>query len=294
MSFDDFLKSAWADHADQPDAVATRLEQSLALVNVSAQVPAYARLVTHVFGEHLGQWQRGIAVHDALRRVPAGDDRAGTAAITRGIATLKYSSGDSQVLDGMALEDRIIVLATAASVFVGQQRFVPAVETYAQALALAQPGLPAGSAAPRALAIGGNNLASTLEGKRDRSAAETAGMVAAAEAALRYWKLAGTWLEEERAEYRLTRSRLQAGDVQGAVRSASRCIGVCIENSAPPFEFFFAHAVHAIALRATGEHAASADARRRALEQYALVAPEEQASCKSDLEILDGTDGATR
>ena len=286
MSFDAFMESAWADHADHPDTVAVRLEQSLARVDSAAQIPAYARLVTHVFGEHLGQWQRGIALHDALRRTPAGEDSAGRAAIARGIATLSYCGGDAQLLAGLALEDRIAVLATAASALAGQQRFVPAVEAYAQALTLAQPGLPAGSPAPRALAAGGNNLASALEGKRDRTAAETAGMIAAAEGALQNWKLAGTWLEEERAEYRLTRSLLQAGDADGAVRSATRCVRVCSENRAPPFELFFAHAALASALRAAGEHAASADARQRALEQYALVTPDEQAWCKSDREEL--------
>ena len=286
MSFDIFIKTAWTDHADHPDTVALRLEQSLALVETPVQVPAYARLVTHVFGEHLGQWQRGIALHDALRRGAAGEDSAGTAAIARGIATLKYGSGDTSILATLALEDKIIVLATAASALVGQQQFQAAVDAYTQALTLAQPGLPAGSPAARALAAGGNNLASAREGKRDRNAAETAGMVVAAEGALRYWKVAGTWLEEERAEYRLARSLLQAGDGRGAVASAARCIGICNENHAPPFELFFAHAVHAIALRAAGEHAASSTARMRALEQHVQVEPDEQAWCKSDLEEL--------
>jgi hypothetical protein len=288
VSFDAFIESAWTDHADHPDAVAMRLEQSLALVEAPTQIPAYVRLVTHVFGEHLGQWQRGIALHDALRRAAAGDDGTGTAAIARGIATLRYGSGDTSVLAALALEDKIIVLATAASALVGQQQFQPAVDAYTQALTLAQLGLPAGSPAARALAAGGNNLASALEGKRDRNAAETAGMVVAAEGALRYWKLAGTWLEEERAEYRLARSLMQAGDAHGAVASAARCISICSENHAPPFELFFAHAAHAIALRAAGEHAASAAARTWALEQHSLLASDEQTWCKSDLKELGG------
>ncbi|MEO8739592.1 MAG: hypothetical protein ABI537_07815 [Casimicrobiaceae bacterium] len=285
MSFDAFIESAWDDHADQADAVAVRLGQSLAVVETPAQIPAYARLVTHVFGEHLGEWQRGVALLDALRKAAAGDDSAGTAAIARGIATLRYGGGDAQVLAGLTIEDRIIVLATASAALVGQRRFLPAIEAYTQAMQLA-PGAPAGSPAPRALAVGGNNLASALEGKPDRDAAETAGMVAAAECALQYWKLAGTWLEEERAEYRLTRSLLQARDASRAAVSAGRCIRICTENVAPPFELFFAHAVQAIALRAAGDHAASADARLHALAQYALAAPGEQAWCKSDLDEL--------
>ena len=44
--------------------------------------------------------------------------------------------------------------------------------------------MPDGSPALRALAVGGNNLAATLEEKPDRDARETRGMVDAARAAL--------------------------------------------------------------------------------------------------------------
>ena len=250
-------------HADHPDAVALRLEQSLDLVQTPAQIPAYARLVTHVFGEHLGQWQRGIALHNALRGAATDDDGAGRAAIARGIATLSYGSGDSSVLATLSLEDRIVVLATAASALAGLQRFLDATQTYAQALTL-RGARSARRIARRAGPRRGRQQSGLGAGSQgtDRNAAETAGMVAAAEGALRYWRLAGTWLEEERAEYRLARSQeLEAGDVHGAVDSAARCIRICTDNHAPPFELFFAHAAHALALHvARGEHSASAAA----------------------------------
>ena len=78
--------------------------------------------------------------------------------------------------------------------------------------ACAVAGLPPESPAIRALAVGGNNLAAALEAKTDRDPTETRGMIDAAEGGLKYWKQAGTWLEEERAEYRLARSLLQAGE----------------------------------------------------------------------------------
>ena len=70
---------------------------------------------------------------------------------------------------------------------------------------------------------------------------------------MRYWRLAGTWLEEERAEYRLTRSLLQAGNHEGAVEHAHRCIDVCAANEAPPFERFFGYVVLAIAQSRAGD-----------------------------------------
>ncbi len=111
-------------------------------------------------------------------------------------------------------------------------------------------------------------------------------MVTAAQHGLRYWKQAGTWLEEERAEYRLARSLVQAGSPDAAVVSAQRCIDVCAANDAPAFERFFAYAVLALAQRAAGHAAAFALAREQARQQLALVPPDEQHWCASDLAEL--------
>jgi phosphosulfolactate phosphohydrolase-like enzyme len=112
-------------------------------------------------------------------------------------------------------------------------------------------------------------------------------MIAAAEGGLKYWKLAGTWLEEERAEYRLTRSLLQAGNAAAAVQSARRCIALCDANHAPALEQFFGHAVLALALRATGDADGFAASRREAMRLYAQVDPGEQPWCKTELAELD-------
>ena len=163
------------------------------------------------------------------------------------------------------IADRIAVLATASSALMGQREFARSITAYQEALRLAEMGLPAGSPALRALAIGGNNLATGLEEKTDRDAVETKGMVAAAEGGLKYWRLAGTWLEEERAEYRLARSLLQAGDPGGAVNHALRCVEVCAANNAAPFERFFGYAVLAIAHKRNADEASFAASRGQGL-----------------------------
>ena len=111
-------------------------------------------------------------------------------------------------------------------------------------------------------------------------------MVAAAEGGLRYWRLAGTWLEEERAQYRLARSLLQAGNPADAVLHARQCVDVCTANDAPPFERFFAYAVLAIAQARCGDGPAHAVARQLALDQYAKVAPDERQWCKAEIDEL--------
>ena len=287
MTFDDFLKTAWDDHGDKPQQAADRLATSLSLVTAPEHIAPFAQLVAHVFGEHLGQWDRGIEVLESLRGSPAFDDKGAVAgSVNRSIATLRYTGGDSAVLDPLSLEDRVAVLAAAASALAGRNEFKRAIAAYSEAMQCADAGLPSGSPAIRALAVGGNNLAAALEEKQDRDAAETQGMAAAAEGGLRYWKQAGTWLEHERAEYRLARSLLQAGQATAAIQSARRCVEVCEQNDAPAFEQFFGHAVLAVAQRAAGDAESFKASRKRALQLFEQVAPEERTWCEPELKEI--------
>jgi len=285
MSFEAFIESAWNEHADQTRAVADRLQSSLHIVASAAQIGPYAQLVTHVFGEHQGRWDQGVALLQSLRALPSCDSAA-AAALDRGIAALRYCDNDDAALAALAVEDRIAALATAAAALAGRHAFDAALAAYDRALALAAAGLPPGCAAHRALAVGGNNLASALEESRERSADQTAGMVRAAEGGLMFWRLAGTWLEEERAEYRLARSLLLADRAADAVQHAQRCVDICASHDAPAFERFFGHAVLALTQRAAGDARASAASRDLALQHHARIPADEQVWCKTDLHAL--------
>jgi tetratricopeptide (TPR) repeat protein len=295
MPFDAFMETAWNDHGDRPQEVADRLSGSLQVIETAEQIPPFARLLTHVFGEHLGQWRQGIALLESLRSLPAFDGSpAVTGALARSVGVLRYASGDSQALEPLSREDRVTVLATVSSALAARGEFTQALSAYSEALRLADTGLPAGSPAIRALAVGGNNLATSLELKNDRDASETAGMIVAAEGGLKYWKQAGTWLEEERAEYRLARSLLQAGKAEAAIQSARRCIEVCSSNDAPAFEQFFGYAVLALAQRAAADVAGFAASREHARRLYELVPAADRQWCESDLaELADASATAT-
>jgi len=287
MSFDTFIDTAWNEHADHSEEVAERLANSLALIDAPEHIAPFVRLVTHVYGEHLGQWDRGIALIGAVRGLPSWDGSASVAgAVARSVAVLRYASGDRGAIASLSREDRVAVLATASSAFLGRDDAKRALASYAEATELAEVGLPEGSPALRALAVGGNNLAAALEEKSNRDDAETRRMVAAARGGLKYWKLVGTWLEEERAEYRLARSLLQAGDAAGALESARHCVDVCAANDAPAYEEFLGYAVLALAQRAAGRPEASDASRRQALERYERIAADERRWCADELEEL--------
>jgi hypothetical protein len=289
MTFAAFLETAWNDHGDRPQEVADRLAASLSIVEAPENIPPFARLVTHVYGEHLGQWHGGIELLDSLRGLPAFDGSAAVAgALARNVATLRFVGGDSSVLAPLPTETRVEVLATAASAFAGRKDFSRAIAAYEEALRLAHTGLPAKSPAIRALAVGGNNLAAALEEKMDRNISETEGMVLAANGGLRYWKEAGTWLEEERAEYRLARSLLQAGNPAAAIQSAWRCLDICKQNDAPAFEQFCGYAVLALAQRAAGDADLFEESRTHAMAIFGQLPDNEKLWCKSEVDELGG------
>jgi len=290
-AFDDFLETAWSDHADDAPAVAQRLAQALDMIVAAEHVVPYARIVTHVYGEHLARYADGVALLERLRTLAAWDGSAAAAgAVARGIAVLRYCGGDPSVLDALAADERIVVLATASSAFAEQRRHKRAIETYTEALALACEGVADGSPALRALAVGGNNLAAVLEEKPDRDALETRGMLAAAQGGLDYWRRAGAWLEEERAELRLSSSRRSAGDYDGAIRHAQRCLALCRANDAPAIEHFLGIAALALAQRSAGLADEFDASRRLAREWHERVDPSERTWCDTTVAMLDGND----
>ncbi|AMC34487.1 hypothetical protein [Janthinobacterium sp. B9-8] len=283
MSFDDFIKTAWADHGDQPLAVAERLNQSRHLVQNTRQIPAFARLISHVHGEHLADWEAGISLLQSLPCI----ESAAQSAINTSIATLRSGRGDADALASLTPIEQTTVLASTSSLFAAQQKLALAMDSYSKALATYEKLAPQPEQAPvhRALAVAGNNLAGTLEEQSNRSTTETTAMLLAAQSALKFWALAGTWLEIEHAEYRLCRSALQAGLRDEAIQAAQRCLDGCTQNNAPAFELFFAHAVLAISQKdqdyAFEKHRAAAIAY---LEQVPI---DEQHWCEAELKELN-------
>lgn len=289
MTIDAFLEAAWNDHGDRPQEVAARIAASLHLVQAPEHLPPFVRLLTHVYGEHLGQWNPGIELLESLRaHSAAAPGGAAARPIEVAIATLRFGDGDASALAALTSQEQVAALANASSALAARSEIRRAIDAYEQARRAAQSASPTEAPALRTLAAAGNNLAVSLEAKGDRSTFETQAMLAAAEAALMHWRQVGTWLEEERAEYRLARSRLEAGDANAAVQSAERCVAGCERNNAPPFEQFFAHAVLACAHRASGDAASFASHRQIALRYFGQLAEDERKWCEDERNDLGG------
>ena len=298
-TLDEFVGSCWNDHATDPTGVFGRFATGVSLVTEARHVPPFAGLVVHVAGEHLGRWQDGLDILRVIEGPPLVADSPEGRALARSRAVLECCAGDRKAAEKSAFaarsgasqpfaSDLARILAIAAAALAGQSRTAEAAALFEDAMALASYGPTATDPTARALAVTANNLASAFEEKKDRSRAESALMVRAAEAARDWWGLAGTWLEAERAEYRLASSCRHAGDAAGALEHARRSLRIVEANGSNPYEAAFAHEQLALAHHAMGD-ARSARGERDAMAAVAskVEDADSRAFCTEELAKLD-------
>lgn len=286
MQFDAWLNQAWDDHAAHPADVAGRLGgDGLALARSDAHTAALARLAHHVMGEHLGRWVEG---RQLMFRIGTSE-RAGpaTGAAQRVFdASLALAGGIEDLRGKMTASDRIRVAAHAAGALAERDPPRSGSLLREAALEIDTLGLPNNDPACRAVAINGNDIASKLADKLVRSDAERDLMLLGARLARDFWARAGTWLEVERAEYRLAISWLKAPDLSAARRHARRCLDIVREHDAPPLEWFFAFEALAQVERALGNGPAAMRAVQDMKAAYERLDEADQAWCRPSLDRL--------
>jgi len=282
--FDTLLQQAWGRHADDPAAVAETLAgDALAAVGRAADVSALAAIVHHVYGEHLARWGAGIELLQALARHPAADEDS-HAALRRCLASLALCADHADERAALGRSDRVRVNAMAAANLALQDSaralgWLHEAQAEASALNDADP-------AHRALAVAGNNIACALEEKPGRSAAERELMILAATTGRVFWERAGTWLETERAEYRLAMTWLQAGDAARAREHALACSALVRANAGAALESFFASEALARAEHALGDAPALAAAILEAGNSFASLDEDDRSFCQPTLDEL--------
>lgn len=290
MDFNDFIGKAWDDHAEHTQVVASRLCEGVALAADAAQIARLATLAHHVHGEHLGDWQAGIDFIESLAVLPqVAADPANLQSLRRCLASLALSRDGAADPVGMVASDRVRVQAMAAANLAQHDAARSRALLEEAAGTAARSGLPASDPMHRALAAAGNGIAATLEEKTPRSEAERELMLLAAQTARRHWELAGTWLEVERAEYRLAMSWLQAGDVARARKHAQTCLEIVAANDGAALERFFGWEALGRVERAAGDSAAHARALAEARAAFEALEESDKGWCGDSLAKLAGS-----
>jgi hypothetical protein len=260
MDFDEWLAKAWDEHAGAAAAVAARIgSEGLALARSDSQLAALSRLAHHVMGEHLARWAEGRELLARLVRSPAAGPASAVAQrVFDASLALAGALGDAR--PALEPSERIRVTAHASGALAERDPVRAATLLDDAAADFNTCGLPDSDPACRVIAINGNNIACTIEEKPSRTDAERDLMLNAARLARDFWARAGTWLEVERAEYRLAMSHLKAGELPAARRHARRCLDALREHDAPALEWFFGHEALALIERAAGHADAQAQA----------------------------------
>jgi hypothetical protein len=306
MNLDEFISKGWDDHAKDAAGVFGRFPDGIALVSQPKHLPPLAGLIVHVSGEHLGRWDDGLALLGRLEAHPSFDaaSPAGKAVI-RSKAVLHLAAGRRAEAERLEehcraggpippASDRIRILATASSALAGQRRTAEARALFEEALALASYGPTRDDPAARALAVTGNNLACDYELRPSRTPDEAELMVRAAETGLRFWSITGTWIETERAHYRLSCSQRTAGHTAKATTSALQCLEIVELNGGDPGELFYAREALALAHHAARESIAARRLRDAAAATIPSIKDDDFRSMATDsLSTLDTTLGVT-
>lgn len=289
MDFDTFLDQAWTDHAGHPAAVAERLaDPGLALLQQEEQVVPLAFLAQHVHGQHLGRWAEGLAFQQQLAALPLVAAGSATAqSLQRFSAVLKLAGGMGDERPGHSASEAARITAMTAAALNAHDTARASALLEEAAAAVEAHALPDADPAVRALAASANNLAGTLEDLPVRGDAERALMILAARTARVAWARAGTWLEAERAEYRLAKTWLKAGDPAQAARHARLCLDTVAANGQVALEHFFGLEALGLAQRAAGDDAGFAATLARARAAFAALDAGDKGWCAATLAALE-------
>lgn len=283
-----FVAQGRDEHTDDAAGVARRLPQGIPMVRDEPELLQLANLAHHVYGEHLAAWDEGLAFLRTLSDTPFCDNYGeGGNAIRRYRASLMLAGGREDQRGEFGPSDFIRIGALAASAIASSDT-ERALKLFEETLAEARSAaLAPADPMNRALAIAGNNLAASLEEKAERTPRERELMILAAQTGREFWAVAGSWLETERAEYRLAMSWLAAGDPGQARAHALACLEIVAAQQEPdPAERFTGLEALARAEHAAGDTAAFAQARERMQQLLATLSDDDRGWCQPILESL--------
>ncbi|WP_423395364.1 hypothetical protein [Burkholderia sp. LMG 21824] len=198
------LLQDWQDHTKQPAAVAARLRERLALPMGEQDLVELAALATHVFGEHLGDWQAGMGYLDQLMDahddVPAESLRR----IDRQHAVLERLADVYASLDRFDANDRVYITALALPAITLQRSVAEAETAFAEAMHLLASNDC--QAHRRLFGVVTANLVCDLLDRSALSAARRRLLVLLAEKSHALWLREGDETDREKSAFRLMQS----------------------------------------------------------------------------------------
>ncbi|MDC1143040.1 hypothetical protein OAU50_08110 [Planctomycetota bacterium] len=264
MEFGEFISNCWARHRDETEAVAAELKAKIGDVANAQDALQYCNTVNHVYGVHLSNW--GEAADLCVKALAErGNDHAlagpyGNLAVAQFMAgrhalSLVSAARAVQLTDMEPISMTIRTNILIASALVDEKRFDEAVVLYSSVLEMARSRGEEKLSSDRAVAITSNNLASELMSFEGREPRDDKLMLDAADAAHEFWKKAGNWVNEERAEYLLAQVHNAVGKFEEALQHAGRAIDLIQRNGEEVVDEAFINLAIAASFKGQGDRA---------------------------------------
>ena len=251
------ISNGWSYHETASERLAQELEAA-DLAELEGDESAEAlRLSNHTIGEHLGDWARArqfaerVCSRGHLRSAGAGAHLAVARYMDGAMAAAQQAEIESL---GAAQDSTSAYLAFKAllgSALAGSGRFADAglVLSAANELASAQ---DAPMPSDREMAVVNNNVASALHATEDLDSEHHGLMLSCAEAALRFWRICGTWMNEQRALYLLALVSNRGGDFRQGLEHALAALDVIEANGGENVDEAFIRLAAAVAYAGFG------------------------------------------
>lgn len=280
MKMNDFLDQAWSEHANEPKKVLEDIKQNLALIETETDILSLAHLIVHVSGIHLGDWLSGLELLKKLKNNSLLKDKTD---MNRYVAILELGNNSATPIDKFSLSDQARILASTASALASLGGLKVAENYMVRAEEIAAL-LPKEDMANKSLAIAGNSIASSLEEKTELKEKEVSLMLKAAKVGRKFWEIAGTWKEVERAEYRLAHSYLKAGLLDEALAHANTCLKIVEQNNNEVLEVFMGYEALALVLKEKKESSGFMKAVEQMATAFKNLTPNDQSWCQAKLD----------
>ena len=284
MTFSEYLNHAWNIHPTESSKLLSEFKQHFYLIETEENINDLAHLITHVSGEHLAKYKVGLDLVEELSRHSKLSDKK---MINRFMAILSLAEDSQTQVEHFSESDQLRIFALTAAALAPHQETERA-ETYLKtATERALLNLKKDDPAFRTIAASSNSIASNLEEKSELNLLQKNLMITAANMARRFWEIAGTWKEVERAEYRLAYSHKKAQQFDKALAHASTCIEIIAENGSDPFELFFGYEALGLVEKERGNPVGFKTAGEKMRSLYEQINPDLQVWCSDSLKKFE-------
>jgi hypothetical protein len=282
---DNDIKEFWNQHSETPLLIQNKIEEFV-LNNISKPqiLKPYLILFQHLVLEHTFDRSTAIKLVFVLRNSSnLTDDISDFLFHFESIISIFFQNDfEFKKISNFENSQKLNVISHLIGAYVAQKNFLMSEKAFLSAVNLTS-SLNKTDSIHKLLAIQCNNLACAIEDVPFLTPAQETLLEDVALFALKEWEFAGSWLEIQRAHYRLASGYLKINKFIDSVIHANKCLTICQNNSANELELFFAYEILAKIEKKSGQQVRSF---KKMLEMYEKLSEADKQHTRKNLDFF--------